>query len=742
LRKIAAVILGVLTVFSYGYTYLPKSLNLIGNWLSPILGASFYVLLSTIFLLFANPTTNLVLLGLWLGVGVLIGFLTRRKRAALASGILIFTILHLILGLSIVKVLLNITSLGFKLDPKLLPPFPQELSTTTILSAPVIGEIYPKIIDLISKGGFTGLPDLLNTIINVILKNWVLNLSILLASSIVFAHIFDMLTKRFLSKKTEVWRVRLAKFFVVFLCLATFSSIFGFTTVMATPPNTNYYAENLIGGVLPDGTAIASMIFFHDLNLTEFVSKEKPAFDQLVAAVLTTQKFQPNTLSRLLKGLNVSIPNLSTFTALIPDTLFIVVYNGTDQNLLELRADTVASLFSKRFSVSLTPIFSTSKRFGEGRGGLYVKVYQSFEPFSLVKDKVVKALPTNFGGLTSVMYLAYKNGRIIPEASPKSANGTVLWVGLIDFSSLPLERLGKTEAFEKIDPSKYLPRKTVWINGFFSYWVGYMHSSPKTHEFNPNELLGYNQSLPLSNQAVFSNIIVLTPTKTTPEKQPTINVSLITTLEIPKEAIPQNITLTKVSKGSVINPSIITSTFSYVFPAQLKVIKTVKLKDNNNVEITIRVLNKDDKPIINVVVDDSQALIPYKTSIEKTLTPIFKCEKIEGNSEKVFTYSVLAKNPGTYTFLPATVTYTSEGLEFSSSSNMAHVTLPKPSIFTLMVDGYLFVGSLFNYIPGFQNYGLTIFTLIVLGIIALIIFNEYRGLKKQVKTTSKRIEKT
>jgi len=54
MRKTAAFILGVALVLGLGLAFLPPSLQLVGIWLTPLLGTQFYVALSLAYLLLAD----------------------------------------------------------------------------------------------------------------------------------------------------------------------------------------------------------------------------------------------------------------------------------------------------------------------------------------------------------------------------------------------------------------------------------------------------------------------------------------------------------------------------------------------------------------------------------------------------------------------------------------------------------------------------------------------------------------
>ena len=152
------IILGV------GILLLPEGYNTLILWLSPDLGMYIRPTMILISVLIVDPFNNFIMLGIWIGAGLIGGIIAGTKKGAFVVGLFVWLTLLAILAFSVLQLFqsgLDITSL---------PPMPPGTSIADVLGIPLIQSVFDQVLAMLTGMGSGGL-DIMSLITNVLI--WV-----------------------------------------------------------------------------------------------------------------------------------------------------------------------------------------------------------------------------------------------------------------------------------------------------------------------------------------------------------------------------------------------------------------------------------------------------------------------------------------------------------------------------------------------------------------------------------------
>jgi len=156
MRKTAAFILGVALVLGLGLAFLPPSLQLVGIWLTPLLGTQFYVALSLAYLLLANPFRYPAVLFVWLTAAFIGGLIVRRRLGGVLTMFLVWALVVPTLTLSVFGVAMNVQQVMEDVEGEealgLVPPIPEGMTLTRLLETPMLGDVAMDVLNMIGEG--------------------------------------------------------------------------------------------------------------------------------------------------------------------------------------------------------------------------------------------------------------------------------------------------------------------------------------------------------------------------------------------------------------------------------------------------------------------------------------------------------------------------------------------------------------------------------------------------------------
>jgi len=796
MRKLVAIIVCWLLAFSIGYTILPTGFSAVINWLGPVFGTSIHLIFSTLFVLLADPLKYTSLAIAWAIVGFIGGLIIRKRISSVLTMLSVYSAQAIVIVLGGFRIYQTISSLGILTSPQnalaLLPPVPEGSSLGTILSAPVIGDIYNRV-------PWSSLQSITpNFIIDVLLQTIILslakNLLILCVSALIGCEIGKLLTRPF-KPKLEAIRMKYApvpanpspissKVFLGFLLSLIIVVAFTPAVMIGKASPASYYSETLVETVTPNGTAVFLANFFDNQYILQGVDLTNQAFRGCLVASLVAQKLDLTTISQEISAISSQVPielrgvisQALGLYQLLPPTLLVLVYNDTAYATSALdRASQAANLFSSKFGIQLTMLISMEQPIN-GRS-FTIAVYQSDASFQTLSTKIMNTLPeSQRDGLASYVGSVFRAGTLTPGQTILSANGTVIATGFIDYSTIKtLVTGGNISTLNPFMPTIGGPVPMISIA---SYLAGRFHSSPIVlHSLKFNDLLNTTAPLKFSPTTNASTILSVIPmgNTTTPGEFAAPIIKMATTLPIenitalvnsvlqavtgttmPSGQIPSslvNLVVTQIVKGGTVDPNVVAAIFSFRFPMTLKVVKSVSVKEidrHQRVTVTVTVLNDDTDAADNLSLDDSAILSYYSQSVKLVSGTLTKSWSNipngtqAGPSTRSYSYDLQLDEEGVYTLPIAMLKYVYKGSEYWVYSNQVAVKVRSPSLLQVLVEGsseaWVLAVKMINMVPQAGGNGSTILMAVLAVLLILIVLNEYRGFRKWVKqpTTGKK----
>ena len=163
--KFAGTVFGTLAAVVLAYYLLSGYYSPLANWLSPYFGGDISLIFGLIFALFGNPLNYPVLIEVWMAVGAVIGFSVRRVGGSVASTFMVhflcwFIMIVGLLGYAFAFIpstnglLTGYSTSGINLTPAipLMPIPPYGTNILTILTEPVVFQLFQSLINLLSGG--------------------------------------------------------------------------------------------------------------------------------------------------------------------------------------------------------------------------------------------------------------------------------------------------------------------------------------------------------------------------------------------------------------------------------------------------------------------------------------------------------------------------------------------------------------------------------------------------------------
>jgi len=781
-RKLLATIIGWLLAFSLGYLIIPKGFDALINWLSPVFGTSFHLILSTFFLLFADPLKYTILAIVWAVTGFLCGLIIRKRIGSVMTALTVFSGQFVILGLAGFRIFEIVKASGIMASPEkaltLLPPIPAGASLGTILNAPIIGDIYQRVQGVTLQA--LSIDFVVNLLVNTIILSVVKNIIIIFVAALVGCELGKLISRPFRSR-IESFRMRFVKspppemsrLLIVGLTILLASSTISVYLAPARAAPVRYYSETLLGTLTTRGAAIITANFFDTVYFNK-IDASDAAFSDCIGALLVAQSNFELISEDLELTSAVQFP--TSMYAMLPSTMLVMVYMDIPLSDAQSRASEAATMFSNGFGIFFTQLIAVPQPMGGH--DMAIVVYQSDNMFSDTATIIMNYLPeADRDGIASLIGSVYRNGTFTPGRTPLSANGTVISTGLIDTQKFPSIFAGdEAGLISSIRP--FLPTNVSGLVPFInvlSDFAGKFHSSPITaHTLKFADILNTDMPIKFSPTTNASTVITVVPTGNTTKAgevsipiikvATTLPASAVNTLAstvvsmisgttvTPGEKPPPevvNLAVETVSAGADLTkvaPSFLEITFTSRFPLQLRLVKEVSVTEidrHKTVIVTVTAYNDDVDQARDVVIDDSAVLQSYSQGA-KLISG--KCDgswsfisnrTAAGPSTRSISYTLELLKEGTYTFPAATVSYVYDGVTYTKLSNKVVVRVRSPSLIQVLIEGvpyaWALMARMIDMVPMLQGSGSPVLTVAVVVIVCLIVVLEYRGFRKWVR---------
>lgn len=789
MRKLLATIVCWFLAFSLGYTLLPTSFSALINWLGPVFGTSLHLILSTLFLMLADPLKYTTLAIAWAAVGILCGLIIRKRIGSVLTALSVFSGQFIIVSLAGFRIFEIVGASGIMTSPEkiltLLPPVPAGASLGTILNAPIIGEIYQRVQGM-SLQAFS--PNLvIDLVVNTILLSVLKNVAIVCIAALVGCELGKLITRPF-KPKIESFRMHFVKspsptvsrFLILgLIVLLASSSAASMHLVSVEAATGKYYSETLLATLTPRGTVIVTANFFDTVYLLKGIDVSASAFAGCIAASLSAQRLNLESISgdismfssqNPLQQFGINIEQALGMYSIMPSTMLVLVYKNVPSNTAQDRANSAADIFAKEYGTSFTQLIAMPQTMGGGE--LIIAVYQSDVTFEKMSNTIMGSLPeTQRDGIASLIGLVYRNGIFTPRETSRSANGTIISTGFVNTGAL-LSMAGDEGPMGSVKP--FLPNLggLVPFVNVLSYFASRFHSSPVTiHSLKFSDILNTDAPIKFSPSTNASTVMSVIPmgntTKagemaapiikmatTLPESAINMLVSTIvgsiigtniTSIEdLPPELV--SLAVETIAAGGTIDPSFLEIIFTSRFPLQLRLVKAVSVAEIDRfgtVTITVTAYNDDVDRAQNITIDDTSTLMSYSQGAKlisgsntKTWDSISN-RTASGSGTRSISYTVKLLKEGTYTLPAAVVSYVYDGVKYMKLSDRVVVNVRGPNLIQVLTEGIPYAWALMtrmiNMIPMAQGNGSLILTAALIAAVCIIVVLEYRGFRKWIR---------
>ena len=763
MRKSAAFLICFFLLICSGYLSMHPSFLMVGDWLGPMMGSSIYTLLTVVFLLFGDPLVFVSLAVAWGLVAFLGGLIIRRRLGATLMMLLLFLSLIPILAVSVFGIIQRLQEAG-AMSPgsnplEMLPPIPHGFTLANVLEAPLIGKIAKSLMDLTMGAQEGGRVDVIGTLLQPLLVDFALKPVIIVAASLMGVEVGRRLEKP-LAPRSESLRLRfggkplpppaapttaVAKLKPgLLLCIILFSSLsHGLQPVIAVGNGT--YLENLGGVVDGKGRAYVGDIFM-DSTLPPGLGSGVQGSQGLVASLLISHDGIVDLVSK--SGILPRDVDVGSFINMIPQTFAVMVYAGVPKADAESRAGAFSAAFAGAYGVSLHKLaaFGTTQSFKNGTVNVPISIvlYQSPSSLNDVAGIYMKQF-AGHGGFAELVDKASKNGRLIPGATPDSADGSFIFTGLLNLA--PLKEFIPADVIPERFTETLTPflNSPVSVSGGASYFNHGYTTRGELATLDLLSLLGAEKTPTISPDADSSLLVLVAPNRTDTSGQGEVpNVKITTTL--PLDQAGDNFTqgiLSTLGEVEVDKPGdqLSDSRFQVgiegvTLPLNVRLTKSVSpatSSPNGVVQVTVTVKNDDSKAMTDALVDDGRTISNYPTSasiVSGSTSSTFG--SIAPGESKTLTYSVRLGEAGAYGLKPASLTYSYAGEVFEDTSNQpeARVERPNPLFMAIgvVVNTWSLAADGLTVLMGGAGRMVVIgLTLLILGYVA---FNWFRSVRR------------
>jgi hypothetical protein len=755
LRKIAAFVLCTFLVLTLGFTLIHPAFLLLANWLGPVLGASLLTSLSMIYLLLGDPLRFMALVAIWGGVAFIGGVIIRRRVGAVLTMLLVFLLLIPILASSVYDLamiafdLMETMSGGNPMD--VLPPLPSGLTLFQLYEAPIIGELIESAIGMFQTGEPISSPQrVIMMMVSPILIGVAEKLVIIIFAALIGVEagkLMEPVLKPFSESIREslggkprtgpgeipTLKGNLKPLGLVLVILSA--------TLLALPDamaegGEDFYSENLFGYADSSGRG-----YVGDLFLESGTPMDGVATEGLLAGIILSQEGVREALPDLV---GMDMEEFESLANMIPTTMMVTVYVDVPPEIAGPQSEAVSSAFSDAYGVDLQQLMAIEPPlpFSDETDlpPFTVVVYQSSAGLEDLSETYLGQFLDN-GGLAEVLQEASTNGRLVPGATPDSADGSVLLSGFVNLGVI-YEYMPE-DAIENV--TDFLPEGLTGLMGFsggVSFWDRGVESEDTGLDLL--SLLGAEEEVSFSDESDMSLVLLAAPNGTDVGGEAGApNVKITTSLppDDPKiefiyEMLSNLGLLNLASPGEDIDASSFQiSVEGVTLPLNVEVYKTVSTQvasPSGAVEVTITIKNDDKEAMKDVNLNDASTLSGYSLSARLTSgTTSEHWGEIGPGESRSISYTMELSQGGVYSLSPAYITYTSEEKSFSESSDWLQVSVAQPSALALGMGSIFKMGGTLTELLDMATGGngstlLMASTAVIVLILAVLEFRNFR----------------
>ena len=732
MRKTVAFILGVALVFGLGLAFLPSSLQLIGLWLTPLLGTQFYVALSLAYLLMADPLMYPAVLFVWLVVAFIGGVIVRRRLGGVLTMLLVWLLVVPMLALSVFGVAMNVQQMMEDVEDEealgLVPPIPEGLTLTQLLETPMLGDVFMDVLTMIGEGAEQeiGMDFIMGYAYRAL--SWMALKPLIVLVGALIGVEAGRIGQRFMPESLS-GSLQADKPGSI-AALKTLIVVFILLGATATPAEGQFidlgegvYVEQLVAGTDGEGHVGLINVFL------ETEDAEVP--DNVVAAIVVSQEIQAASLLSLLPFPEEL--DTESFLNLAPDTMYAVVYVDTPPEEAMQSSAQVKALLEDRVGVELVTLHAFELpefQLDEATlPSMTAVVGYSDADAAEVAEAFLNGVMEH-GGLAEGVDEAVSNGALAPGAREGSADGSVFMSGFIRLEPFTFMLPEDPMLDMFMEDLEVLFEEPIGFAVSGHYWDEGAAAEGLGQSVDLAELLGL-ESLPgYSLESDASFITMLTLNQTSAEDELRIAIRFFSNLPPTSPLLPMygfmaggfgNVTY---MEGTSVTADALRMTLDRPLPPRLIVSKTasrVRAATGSQVEVTVSVTNRGNNAVQDVEIDDGSTLLGYEYASDLRGSDTKIIASLAPGATETLTYGVTLNRPGVFRLRPAKVSYVSGGETYGEVSDRPTVETGPPG---LVQAGFTLRGDLVRLIDlAADGRGDTVVTAVTLVVGALVLLN-------------------
>jgi hypothetical protein len=732
MRKTVAFILGVALVFGLGLAFLPPSLQLIGLWLTPLLGTQFYVALSLAYLLLADPLMYPAVLFVWLAVAFIGGVIVRRRLGGVLTMLLVWLLVVPMLALSVFGVAMNVQHMMEDVEDEealgLVPPIPEGLTLTQLLETPMLGDVFMDVLTMIGEGAEQeiGMDFIMGYAYRAL--SWMALKPLIVLVGALIGVEAGRIGQRFMPESLS-GSLQADKPGSI-AALKTLIVVFILLGATATPAEGQFidlgegvYVEQLVAGTDGEGHVGLINVFL------ETEDAEVP--DNVVAAIVVSQEIQAASLLSLLPFPEEL--DTESFLNLAPDTMYAVVYGDTPPEEAMQSSAQVKALLEDRVGVELVTLHAFELpefQLDEATlPSMTAVVGYSDADAAEVAEAFLNGVMEH-GGLAEGVDEAVSNGALAPGAREGSADGSVFMSGFIRLEPFTFMLPEDPMLDMFMEDLEVLFEEPIGFAVSGHYWDEGAATEGLGQSVDLTELLGL-ESLPgYSLESDASFITMLTPNQTSAGDELGVAIRFFSNLPQTSPLLPMygfmaggfgNVTY---MEGTSVTADALRMTLDRPLPPRLIVSKTasrVRAATGSQVEVTVSVTNRGNNAVQDVEIDDGSTLLGYEYASDLRGSDTKIIASLAPGATETLTYGVTLNRPGVFRLRPAKVSYVSGGETYGEVSDRPTVETGPPG---LVQAGFTLRGDLVRLIDlAADGRGDTVVTVVTLVVGALVLLN-------------------
>ena len=732
MRKTAAFILGVALVLGLGLAFLHPALQLIGLWLTPLLGTQFYVALSLAYLLLADPLRYPVVLFVWLAVAFIGGVIVRKRLGGVLTMLLVWLLVVPMLALSVFVVAMNVQQIMEEVEGEealgLIPSIPEGMTLTQLLETPMLGDVTMDVLTMISEGAEReiGMDFIMGYAYRAL--GWVALKPLIVLVGALIGVEAGRIGQRFmpvslsggLQSNHPSTVAALKTLFVAFILLG---AIVAPAEGQFIDLGDSVYVEQLVAGTDGEGHVGLINVFLE--------TEDADVPDDVVAAIVVSQEIQAASLLSLLP-----LPeelDAESFLNLAPDTVYAVVYVDTPPEEARQSSAHVKALLEDRVGVELVTLQAfelPELQLDEATlPSMTVVVGYSESDAAEVAEAFLNGV-MDHGGLAEGVEEAVSNGALAPGAREGSADGSVFMSGFIRLEPFMIMLPEDPMLDMFLEDLEVLIEEPIGFAVSGHYWEDGAASMGSGQSVDLAELLGL-ESLPgYSMDSDASFITMLTPDQTGAEDEFGVAIRFFSNLPQTSPLLPMygfmtggfgNVTY---EEGTSVAADTLRLTLDSPLPPKLSVSKTAsreRAATGSQVEVTVSITNRGNTAVQDVEIDDASTLLGYAYASDLRGSDTKIIASLAPGATETITYSVTLNRPGVFRLRSAKVSYVSMGETYGEVSDRPTVETGPPG---LVQAGFTLRGDLVRLIDlAADGKGDTVVTAATLVVGALILLN-------------------